>query len=173
MARREEHHTGPWIGPLLLLIAAALLDQTAIPVLLAGHCPTRFLAAAVILIAFLRGPLPGVMAGWIGALLLHALTPEPLAMATFRLGMAAFLAGHLRETTILGFRLLNALLLLACLLLEDLIAGLLAWGIVGAPLDLNIIGALLTVLTLAWSMHAINRIITGRHIRPPGVTAIT
>lgn len=134
---------------LVLLPLAFMVDVTLMPTWLQGWADTRFLEAVVILGGLRYGRGWGIALGWAAALLPAFFFTEPLGFALFRLAFAGMIAGYLQGLFRLKLPWLNALLLLALLLLHNLVSQFAALTLWQVPFHFPTLGFLLTLLGFA------------------------
>lgn len=132
------------------LLGATVLDQVAGPILLRGRVDLHFTAAAVILTGMYTGSLRGLLAGWLGGLILASSSGEFVGLSMLSLGVAGFFAGRSKNLTSLELPPVDTLVLIGLLLVEDVAANLSAVVAGGAGFRINVLGILTTVAAMGW-----------------------
>jgi hypothetical protein len=134
--------------PIFVLILGVQFDLVVGPIVLLHKVDLHCTAAAVIVIGLRRGPWRGMLAGWLGGLLLASMTSEPLGMPMLSLGIVGFLAGHARGIGAWGLPALDVAVLLLLLVVKSMLAKLLASVALGTPAPLGIGGILLSAIIM-------------------------
>ncbi|HBF33837.1 TPA: hypothetical protein DDW35_04680 [Candidatus Sumerlaeota bacterium] len=132
----------------LLVLAGLLLDQVVLPRMLMGFTGFRFLEATVALCGIRGGLWRGVLAGWLAGALLASLTTEYVGFSIMHMALLGAGAGLCSGMASLNLPWLEAGMVLALLLVDSIVSGLVGWMLWSATPSIEYVGIPITALAL-------------------------